>query len=384
MADPSIPPADGRCILLDLPTEILSMMSKVIPLMSLVPFLSAHPALLSLTRTTGLTPLPDAVRAALHRQGHYPRALAVLPHLSIFLPPDPKPLLLSILTQAKADWLGSHFEPALWDDGLWQEAFQMRFLPSWRAPQPMGPRERPGQKAEGSYCSWRMDFYRNLRRVSGCSLDHDKRFTKKSTCVVLESSGEARALHTRRHSSRRGAYLAFDDLKEAHGLSSYPTAVREVVRLQDVRLLLIGVLSDEHPQLVNVNAHQALHSPMLRHLTEILPEDLPPVDDNNVSQMKVVDDAACPYPDLWGDDNGEGSIPMAEFDLQTMKRKRWIGPAILTVWRDVADGRTLPGPPGTWFVEGEGFNGRGELREMTFGLEDLAVLLPWLRVWEDN
>lgn len=53
--------------------------------------------------------------------------------------------------------------------------------------------------------------------------------------------------------------------RSQNNFASHPTQVRVVVHLQDVRILAIGVLSNEPTLFVNPNAHALLHPPLLRN-----------------------------------------------------------------------------------------------------------------------
>lgn len=59
------------------------------------------------------------------------------------------------------------------------------------------------------------------------------------------------------------------DLTRRHqsNLIDYPTEVRVLIHLQDVRVIALCVLSDKPTYTANSNAHLALHPPLLRHLS---------------------------------------------------------------------------------------------------------------------
>ncbi|WVR08039.1 hypothetical protein IAU60_005083 [Kwoniella sp. DSM 27419] len=252
--DPTVPPADGRCSLLELPGEVLSQIASYLPLGQLVPFLSLHPLLLSLTQSH-LSPLPPAIRAILSRPP-YPQALSVLPHLSRFLPPDQSDaerLLVQVLVRAQPRWLMERFEFGRWSDRLWQEAFERRFLRSWR-------------RIKGDGDSWRAVFLRMLSRMdhrqSGCT--HEESWTR---FVTLHRNGTASI--NRIYSRTFDPYEIYAELKHQNNFSAHPTTVRVVCQLQDVRILAVGVLIDQPSLFVNPNAHLALHPPLLRHLSSV-------------------------------------------------------------------------------------------------------------------
>ena len=64
------------------------------------------------------------------------------------------------------------------------------------------------------------------------------------------------------------------DSRSQNNFASFPTQVRVVVHLQDVRILAVGVLSSEPTLFINPNAHRLLHPPLLRDTTTHI--DTPP------------------------------------------------------------------------------------------------------------
>ncbi|WVW86886.1 hypothetical protein I302_108941 [Kwoniella bestiolae CBS 10118] len=255
--DPSIPPPDGRCPLLDMPGEILSQISSYLPLPIIIQFLSLHPLLLSLTQTH-YSPIPSSVRSILSTPP-YPQALSVLPHLNHFLPPDPgdaRRLFIQVLVRARPKWILENFELLRWDDEFWKEAFERRFLASW-------------SRMKGEEDSWRAAFIRLLGRLehrqSGCT--HEEAWTR---FVTLHRNGSASI--NRMYSRTFDPYEIYDELKTQNNFSAHPTTVRVILHLQDVRILAVGVLIDQPSLFVNPNAHMTLHPPLLRHLSSP-PED---------------------------------------------------------------------------------------------------------------
>ncbi|WRT69738.1 uncharacterized protein IL334_006729 [Kwoniella shivajii] len=262
--DPSIPPSEGRCLLLDMPGEILSQISSYLPLPTLIQFLSLHPLLLSLTQSH-LSPIPSSTRSLLSTPP-YPNALSVIPHLTHFLPPDPddaKRLFLQILVRARPKWILERFEVLRWEDEFWKEAFERRFLPSWK-------------RYKEDEDNWRSVFYRMLGRIehrqSGCT--HEEAWTR---FVTLHRNGSASL--NRMYSRTFDPYEIYDELKNQNNFSSHPTTVRVLLHLQDVRIIALGVLIDQPSLFVNPNAHLTLHPPLLRHLSS-------PPDDNAVHQSR--------------------------------------------------------------------------------------------------
>ncbi|WVF68231.1 hypothetical protein IAT40_002996 [Kwoniella sp. CBS 6097] len=256
-SDPSIPPADGKCPLLEMPGEVLSQIASYLPLSNLVPFLSLNPILLSLTRSH-LSPIPPAIRSVLSAPP-YPQTLAVIPHLTHFLPPDKgdaERLFVQILVRARPRWIVERFEHGRWDERIWQDAFERRFLRSWK-------------RLKGDDDSWRAVFLRTLgkleHRLTGCT--HEEAWTR---FVTLHRNGSASI--NRMYSRTFDPYEIYDELKHQNNFSSQPTSVRVVLHLQDVRILAFGVLVDQPSLFVNPNAHLALHPPLLRYLS--LPPDV--------------------------------------------------------------------------------------------------------------
>lgn len=109
-------------------------------------FLSLHPVLLALCRTS-LSPIPPSVRAILRSSDQYPRLLSRLPTLSLFLPVDSGQLFIDLLVRARPRWILETLEYARWNESIWREAFERRFLRSWR-------------RFKGQDDSWRAIFLR--------------------------------------------------------------------------------------------------------------------------------------------------------------------------------------------------------------------------------
>lgn len=108
-------------------THIISYL----PLPEMIPFLSLHPTLLSLTRTH-LSPIPSIIHHLLNLGPPYPNILAKLPQLSLLLPDDMGTMFIEILVRARPKWILERLEIGRWKDDMWREAFERRFLPSWR------------------------------------------------------------------------------------------------------------------------------------------------------------------------------------------------------------------------------------------------------------
>jgi hypothetical protein len=62
----------------------------------------------------------------------YPHLLTVLPTSRSFLPQDDGRLFLNVLVRARPRWLLERMEMGHWPQEIWKEAFERRFLPSWK------------------------------------------------------------------------------------------------------------------------------------------------------------------------------------------------------------------------------------------------------------
>lgn len=94
--------------------------------------------------------------------------------------------------------------------------------------------------------------------------------------VTIHRNGSAGI--NRYYSRHFDPYVIYDELKyvvisylilvtddrSQNNFASFPTQVRVVVHLQDVRILAVGVLSSEPTLFINPNAHLLLHPPLLR------------------------------------------------------------------------------------------------------------------------
>ena len=97
----------------------------------MISFLSLHPVLLNLTRSH-LSPISVAIRQAVLAGPPYPAILAKLPSLSLFLPNDGGMMFVELLIRASPKWILEVLEPGRWREEVWGEAFDSRFLPSWK------------------------------------------------------------------------------------------------------------------------------------------------------------------------------------------------------------------------------------------------------------
>ncbi|RSH93235.1 hypothetical protein EHS25_007589 [Saitozyma podzolica] len=257
---------DRRLRLLDLPAEILSQIASYLPLSQILPFLSLHPLLLSLTQTH-LSPLPTLISHALDRGPPYAPTLAVLPSLTLYQPDDGGRMWVDTLVRARAKWILERMEMGRWRDTMWKEAFERRFLPSWKR-----------YKGEGD--SWRALFIRVLGRLEhrhlGCT--HEESWTR---FVTLHRNGAASI--NRIYSRLFDPYDIYEELKHQNNFASAATHVRVVLHLSDVRILAIGVLHDQPSLFVNPNAHLLLHPPLLRRLSRPPTRSVPQMTDSRYS-----------------------------------------------------------------------------------------------------
>lgn len=104
---------------------------RYLALEDLLHYLSTHPTLLSLTQTH-LSPLPNLIKRILADGQPYPIAFGRLPSLGSFLPDDDGRLFIGVLVQARPRWILERLELGKWTGAIWQEAFERRFLPSWK------------------------------------------------------------------------------------------------------------------------------------------------------------------------------------------------------------------------------------------------------------
>jgi hypothetical protein len=107
------------------------MTTRYLPPPQLLPYLSLHPKLLALTQSH-LSPFPDLIDELLLAGPPYPHLLAVLPTLRSFLPNDDGRMFIPLLVRARPRWLLERMEMGHWPETIWKEAFERRFLPSWK------------------------------------------------------------------------------------------------------------------------------------------------------------------------------------------------------------------------------------------------------------
>lgn len=79
--------------------------------------------------------------------------------------------------------------------------------------------------------------------------------------ITLHRNGSASI--NRIYSRQFDPYQIYDELKHQNNFAAEPTTVRVVVHLQDVRVIVLGVLYKYPSLFVNQNAHDLLHPPLL-------------------------------------------------------------------------------------------------------------------------
>ncbi|WVQ78961.1 hypothetical protein IAT38_001053 [Cryptococcus sp. DSM 104549] len=257
----TVVPVKPMCFLLELPEEILGEIGGYLSLPHLLTFLSLNSVLVNLCSSI-YSPVPTVVRRTIREGPPYHHALENLQTTRFFGPPDAvwkKPLMSDIAVQAKPRWIVENSVISA-DNAFWKEAFERRFLPSWTRFMKRGD-------------SWRAIFIRMLNKIEhhheGCT--HTDAYTR---FVTLHRNGSA---SINRMSARDfNPYFIFDELKRQNNFTMHPTEMREVIRLQDVRIIAIGILTDKPSSFVNPNAHLVLHPPLLRPYSTFLPDSMEP------------------------------------------------------------------------------------------------------------
>lgn len=138
----------------------------------MIVFLSLNSALHNLSRSH-LTPFRPLIHGLVRAGPPYPTPLAVLPSLSHLVGHDDGNLFLEILVRAPPKWILERFEIGRWRDHVWQEAFERRFLASWK-------------RYKSTDDSWRAAFLRVLGRLDhrsvGCA--HHESWTVSAVILV--------------------------------------------------------------------------------------------------------------------------------------------------------------------------------------------------------
>lgn len=212
-----------------------------------------------------LTPFSAPVHRVLLRGPPYPVEITTLGSYTHIA----RSVFIEILVRGEARWVLEDLEIPHLRDQVWEEVFKRRFLPSWTR-----------YKEEGE--KWRAVTMRMLRRLVhrtvGCT--HDEPWTVSflylvAVCIRLIGSVHSRqqrflTLHrngsgslNRMYSRTFDPHEIFREIKNQNNLSDRPTEVRLLLQLQDVRILLFGVLAPPRSVFVNENAFRLCHPPRM-------------------------------------------------------------------------------------------------------------------------
>ncbi|ORY34678.1 hypothetical protein BCR39DRAFT_513984 [Naematelia encephala] len=302
--------------LLDLPGEVISQIASYLSLSETLSFLSLHPSLLSLCKTHH-NPLTAHVSSLLEAGPPYPALLAKLPSLHLYLPNDGGRLFLPLLVRARPQWILERLEIGRWKESVWQEAYQRRFLKSWK-------------RYKGEDDTWRAVFLRMLGRVEhrNKSCTHEESWTR---FLTLHRNGSASI--NRIYSRLFDPYDIYDEIKHQNNFSDQPTQIRVLLHLTDVRIIAVGVLYDRPTLFVNPHAHLLLHPPLLRAPsalappTQMLPIQLDrrasdlgstrPSADSNEAYFPLVRSLSTTGPEYTSYGLTEGPMPLPSPSLRT-------------------------------------------------------------------
>jgi hypothetical protein len=154
-----------------------------LPLDEIITFLTSHRDLLRIFRTSS-SPLPSAIHSLLLSNSPYPSILAHLPLCSLYLPVNPHDaahIFLELLVRARPKWILKSLEYGKWGDWIWKEAFEQRFLVSWR-------------KYKEGEASWRGAFLDVLWRLElrNTGSSHLDRWTVGEYAFIADCSDSSR------------------------------------------------------------------------------------------------------------------------------------------------------------------------------------------------
>ena len=108
-------------------------------------------------------------------------------------------------------------------------------------------------------------------RIPGC-LTHLTSMMSSSESIFLDLFPAHRSVST---------YICTDrHIRHQNNFASQPTQVRVVVHLQDIRIVVLGVLISTPSLFVNPNAHMLLHPPQLRGVLE-------PIDSHGIDRFEA-------------------------------------------------------------------------------------------------
>ncbi|GHJ89455.1 hypothetical protein NliqN6_5857 [Naganishia liquefaciens] len=249
----------------DLPYEVLSLILSHLPLRDLIAVTLLSRTLLFIASDPSTTPFHAPIQEILDAGPPYPSCLATLGTYTHI----PRTVFAHVLIRASPTWILEHMViPAgITHDG-WQRIFCARFLPSWKRYRDDHDHDHDhdrdgdgdGDRDHPPASSWRAVFLRILGRLAhrsqGCT--HEEAWTR---FIVLHRNGTASL--NRMYSRTFDPSAIYQEIRRQNDLMGYGQEVREVVRLQDVRILVYGTMASPRSLWVNPNAYVILHPPGL-------------------------------------------------------------------------------------------------------------------------
>ncbi|QRV78576.1 F-box-like protein [Ceratobasidium sp. AG-Ba] len=128
---------------------------------------------------------------------------------------------------------------------LWEDAFRRRFLPSWV------------HVLERQKWSWREGFFRTLEQVHHRLTSNCTSTESWINYVVILRSGIAATCTA--YARTFSALVIMNDLKRQANLLDYETQARVILRLADIRVVMLGVLRKPPYFAINKHARELLH-----------------------------------------------------------------------------------------------------------------------------
>ncbi|TFK99171.1 hypothetical protein BDV98DRAFT_595193 [Pterulicium gracile] len=225
-----------------LPVEIIAEILEFLDLESLITVSHVSWGLRRITTDPSLNPWRHPVLRTL-RAPIYEPCLKHLVTISV-----PEHTWAEILSRAKPAFLLFDCTVPYLKDNFWKDAFERRFLPSWKAWRKTG--------------TWKSAFLRVLHRMwhrSQTSCTSEEAWTKY---IVLNRSGSANALDA--SSRNMNPSTIFEGLKHQNNLAHLPTRIRVIVELADVRILAFGTTNNPSGSFtLNPIARDFVHPPGL-------------------------------------------------------------------------------------------------------------------------
>lgn len=182
--------------------------------------------LLFIASDASTTPFHPPIRAILDKGPPYPPSLASLGTYTFI----PRSVFLPLLVRAPPGWILEEMviPPGITTD-QWHRVFCARFLPSWK------------RYKDPATTSWRAAFLRILRRLThraqGCT--HEEAWSR---FIILHRNGTASL--NRMYSRTFDPGAIYEEIRRQNDLMALRQEVREVVRLQDVRVLVYGTMAN--------------------------------------------------------------------------------------------------------------------------------------------